>query len=330
MPIKIDVDFIFDGNTPREVNEAIRFVNSKQFKPSFKYRKEILDLQLISDFFSGKGNVPELGLEGFLGFIGEPSQAEAKKRGSKTFINKQGKKLAAVTKEELAKSGLTLRQYLNKQQGKTAVGTKTTQAPKNIKRPVRKDFKQFLPPYDTLGAFVKGGKVMKAAKGKLAKDAFDVLFSKIKGSKADFLSERATDLVKKFDEGKIKLPALKGELRKRMQDRFKKIKRRQDEAEEAGYLKDYRERGKKIFPKKKRGGPIKIDEMQSDKTTRRLKTPPAGSKGKGLRKLPTAVRNKMGYKKRGGMLRMSGGGSASGFGRAAMRPGKDPRSISKT
>ena len=264
-------------------------------------------------------------------FTGEPRTiAEAKKRGSKTFINKQGKKLAAVTKEELAKSGLTLRQYLNKQQGKTAVGTKTTQAPKNIKRPVRKDFKQFLPPYDTLGAFVKGGKVMKAAKGKLAKDAFDVLFSKIKGSKADFLSERATDLVKKFDEGKIKLPALKGELRKRMQDRFKKIKRRQDEAEEAGYLKDYRERGKKIFPKKKRGGPIKIDEMQSDKTTRRLKTPPAGSKGKGLRKLPTAVRNKMGYKKRGGMLRMSGGGSASGYGRAAMRPGKDPRSISKT
>ena len=37
MPIKVDVDFIFDGNTPREVNEAIRFVNSKQFKPSFKY-----------------------------------------------------------------------------------------------------------------------------------------------------------------------------------------------------------------------------------------------------------------------------------------------------
>tara|TARA_R100000773_G_C4219928_1_gene118563 strand:+ start:52 stop:1146 length:1095 start_codon:yes stop_codon:yes gene_type:complete len=220
------------------------------------------------------------------------------------------------------------------------LGTKGTQGPKKeVKRPVKKDFKLNLPPYDTLGAFVKGGKVTKAVKGKFAiakagakagKDAFDVLFSKIKGPKADFLSEKATDLVKKFDEGKIKLPALKGELRKRMGDSFKKIKRRQDEVEEAGYLKEYRDKGKKVFPKKKRGGSIKIDEMQSDKTTRGLKTPPAGAKGRGLRKLPTAVRNKMGYKKRGGMLRMSGGGSASGFGRAAMRPGKDPRSISKT
>ncbi len=253
-------------------------------------------------------------------FSGEARNiADAKKRKSKTFINKKGKKLAAVTKEELAASGLTLRQYLNKQQGKTAKGstTKGLDGPnKNVKRPVKKTFKENLPPYDTMGYFGKGGKVMKAAKGKLAKDAFDVLFSKIKGAKADFLSEKAHDLVKKFDEGKIKLPALKGELRKRMGDSFKKIKRRQGEVEEAGYLKEYRDKGKKVFPKKKAGG--------------MLKTPPAGSKGKGLRKLPTSVRNKMGYKKRGGMLKMSGGGSASGFGRAAMRPGKDPRTISKT
>ena len=81
--------------------------------------------------------------------------AQAKAAKSPTFYGKGNKELAAVTKEELKKSGLSLRDYLNKQQGKTAVGTKTTQAPKNIKRPVRKDFKQFLPPYDTLGAFVK-------------------------------------------------------------------------------------------------------------------------------------------------------------------------------
>ena len=31
-----------------------------------------------------------------------------------------------------------------------------------------------------------------------------------------------------------------------------------------------------------------------------LKKPPAGKKGKGLRKLPKAVRNKMGYMKNGG------------------------------
>ena len=120
MPIKIDVDFIFDGNTPREVNEAIRFVNSKQFKPSFKYRKEILDLQLISDFFSGKGNVPELGLEGFLGFIGEPSQAEAKKRGyenprslpdieadSETIKELVGPQIAAEMEAASAATGVT-------------------------------------------------------------------------------------------------------------------------------------------------------------------------------------------------------------------------------
>jgi len=59
-------------------------------------------------------------------FTREPRTiADAKKRKSKTFINKKGKKLAAVTKEELAASGLTLRQYLNKQQGKTAKGSTT-------------------------------------------------------------------------------------------------------------------------------------------------------------------------------------------------------------
>jgi len=101
---------------------------------------------------------------------------------------------------------------------------------------------------------------MPMKKIKAGKDAFDVLFSKIKGPKADFLSDKATDLVKKFDEGKIKMSDLKGELRKRMQASFKKIKKRQGEAEEAGYLKEYRAKGKKIFPKKKRGGTVKMSE----------------------------------------------------------------------
>ena len=49
---------------------------------------------------------------------GEPRTiAKAKKMGKKTFRDKRGKKLAAVTKEELAKSGLSLRDYLNKQRG---------------------------------------------------------------------------------------------------------------------------------------------------------------------------------------------------------------------
>ena len=40
--------------------------------------------------------------------------AQAKRMGKDYFVNKKGKKLAAVTKEELKKSGLTLREYLNK------------------------------------------------------------------------------------------------------------------------------------------------------------------------------------------------------------------------
>ena len=41
--------------------------------------------------------------------------AEAKRKGLSTFIDKSGKVKAAVTKEELKKSGMTLREYLNKQ-----------------------------------------------------------------------------------------------------------------------------------------------------------------------------------------------------------------------
>ena len=46
--------------------------------------------------------------------------AEAKEAKSKTFYGKGNKELAAVTKEELKESGFkSLRDYLNKQQGKT-------------------------------------------------------------------------------------------------------------------------------------------------------------------------------------------------------------------
>ena len=43
-----------------------------------------------------------------------------------------------------------------------------------------------------------------------------------------------------------------------------------------------------------------------------LKAVPEGNKGKGLRKLPTEVRNKMGYMKKGGkVMKMRGGGAAT-------------------
>tara|TARA_B100000497_G_C7616508_1_gene370308 strand:- start:382 stop:951 length:570 start_codon:yes stop_codon:yes gene_type:complete len=47
------------------------------------------------------------------------SVGEAKKSGKSKFIGKDGRQKAAVTKEELEASGLSLRDYLNKQQGKT-------------------------------------------------------------------------------------------------------------------------------------------------------------------------------------------------------------------
>ena len=51
---------------------------------------------------------------------GEPrSIAEAERMGKDYFIGKDGKRKAAVRAEELKASGMSLRDYLNKQQGKT-------------------------------------------------------------------------------------------------------------------------------------------------------------------------------------------------------------------
>ena len=53
-----------------------------------------------------------------------------------------------------------------------------------------------------------------------------------------------------------------------------------------------------------------------------LKDLPSGSENPGLRKLPTEVRNKMGYKKKGGTMKMmSGGGVARGTGAAVKGTG---------
>ena len=95
---------------------------------------------------------------------------------------------------------------------------------------------------------------------KKGKDAVETVFRRIRGKPSEFLVEKASDLVTKFDKGEINLPQLKGELRKRMKDSYSKIQKRQGEAEEAGYLKEYRAKGKKIFPKKKRGGTVKMSK----------------------------------------------------------------------
>tara|TARA_B100001059_G_scaffold20700_1_gene16800 strand:- start:4646 stop:5362 length:717 start_codon:yes stop_codon:yes gene_type:complete len=47
------------------------------------------------------------------------AKEQGKKEGTGTFIGKDGRKKAAVTREDLEKSGLSLRDYLNKQRGLT-------------------------------------------------------------------------------------------------------------------------------------------------------------------------------------------------------------------
>ena len=53
---------------------------------------------------------------------------------------------------------------------------------------------------------------------------------------------------------------------------------------------------------------IKLQVTRGNKM-KQLKDVPEGNKGKGLSKLPTAVRNKMGFKKQGGkVMKRKGGG----------------------
>ena len=57
-------------------------------------------------------------------------------------------------------------------------------------------------------------------------------------------------------------------------------------------------------------GDIPGGRAKKKKKPESLKAIPAGSKGKGLSKLPTLVRNNMGFKKKGGTMKMRGGGMA--------------------
>ena len=52
-----------------------------------------------------------------------------------------------------------------------------------------------------------------------------------------------------------------------------------------------------------------------------LKDVPSGNKGKGLSMLPTEVRNKMGFKKKGGTMKMMGGGTMNMMPRRMMKKG---------
>ena len=252
-------------------------------------------------------------------FTGEPRTiAEAKKRSSKTFINKKGKKLAAVTKEELAKSGLTLRQYLNKQQGKTAVGSKTTKAKKKVDRAaVRKKLgvgsNIAAGGSDLYMGLQEGGDVDFMVPEKIKKN-LPYYLNKLQRNKKSGKKKKPTTNPRKLSVAVAKDGGTTNKKKKKIT--LKKVGKAAKEV-----FKSRTQRIRDLY-KDTSLRPSGGDKIFKEGGMSNLKPVPTGNKGKGLRKLPRPVRNKMGY--------MSGGGVANGFGRAAMRPGKDPRSISKT
>jgi hypothetical protein len=63
------------------------------------------------------------------------------------------------------------------------------------------------------------------------------------------------------------------------------------------------------------------DKKPMKKAMGGLKDVPSGNKGKGLSMLPTEVRNKMGFKKKGGTMKMMGGGAMNMMPRRMMKKG---------
>lgn len=81
MTFKLNTKLVFDGRPPKEFLSALNDFKAGKFKSNPEQRKKMLNLQTLSDFFSGKGVRTGYGIEGFLGFLGEPSKQEAIKKG---------------------------------------------------------------------------------------------------------------------------------------------------------------------------------------------------------------------------------------------------------
>jgi hypothetical protein len=97
-------------------NLGVRNKNHPDYKETIQDLKDLL--KDVKEFKHGGGlsDIGEKVIHRQGGGSGEPRTiAEAKSMGKNYFINKHGTKLAAVTKEELDKSGLSLGAFLNKQ-----------------------------------------------------------------------------------------------------------------------------------------------------------------------------------------------------------------------
>ena len=106
----------------RRPNESQEMKAKKASVPAPKAAPKILKTGVDGKARTGPADMMRRKSATGTGMVAEKnpkSIAEAKKKGSDTFIGKDGRKKAAVTKEELEASGLSLRDYLNKQKGKT-------------------------------------------------------------------------------------------------------------------------------------------------------------------------------------------------------------------
>lgn len=82
MTFKISPKLTIDGKAPKEFVKALDQFKAGKFKSDPKQRAKILNLQTLSDFFSGKGIRSGYGIEGLVaGFLGEPSKGEAAAKG---------------------------------------------------------------------------------------------------------------------------------------------------------------------------------------------------------------------------------------------------------
>jgi hypothetical protein len=223
------------------------------------------------------------------------SLAAAKKAGS-LYYDKDGKKMAAVTKEDLKESGMSLRDYLNKEESKKRSGKFITSS---------KEEMEMDRPRVTMPKMKKGGKM--TPKEKAVADTRRRLML------------AGAPMYEKDRGARIKAPkeGLKGPTRSEIAAR---------KAEIAAKKEKYKD-----SEGKKGGGMMKTKGYSMGG----LKKPTADQKG--LKKLPTEVRNKMGYMKGGGMMKTKGyakgGMKTKGYAKGGMKKmmgggmamGMDPR-----
>lgn len=194
--------------------------------------------------------------------------AAAKKAGS-LYYDKGGKKMAAVTKDDLDKSGLSLRDYINQKEGKTRSGKFITASEKemrmdkpNLKMPKMKGGGTMNTKMSTKGGMRGGGMAMSNPR----------------------------------TPPQVELP---------------KPTRGRPSPNRTATNVVMGPRG----PKKMKGGGMTKGYQRGG-----LKKPTADQKG--LKKLPTEVRNKMGFMKAGGMTKggMKGGGmmNTKGYAKGGM------------